>query len=185
MDEDDFDPANLIRVGTVKTVDLAEALCVVTVGDIETPPLPWMEARMGKTRIWSPPSVGEQVLLICADGELGGGIILRGIPCDAFPAAGDSLEEFILFEDGARVAYDPEAHRLTAQLPAGSSIDVTADQVNIIGDLSVTGDVAIDGAATVTQTLTADDDVIGGGKSLKGHKHGGVQAGGAQTGAPV
>lgn len=185
MDEDDFDPANLIRIGTVKTVDLAEALCVVTVGDIESPPVPWMEARMGKTRIWSPPSIGEQILLICADGELGGGVVLRGIPSDAFPPAASTLEELILFEDGARIAYDPEAHKLTAHLPAGSTIDVTADQVNITGNVAITGDIAIDGQATVTGKLTADDDVIGGGKSLKSHKHGGVQAGGAQTGAPV
>ena len=29
------------------------------------------------------------------------------------------------------------------------------------------------------------DAISGGGKSLKNHKHGGVQAGGAQTGTPV
>ncbi len=178
-DEDEFDPASLIRVGTVKSVDLTAATCIVEVGDIETPPLQWIETRMGATRIWSPPSEGEQVLLICADGELGGGLVLRGIPCDAFPAAGSALEEIILFSDGARIAYDPEAHKLTASLPGGSTVDITADQVNIIGDVSITGD------ATVTGKVTANDDVIGGGKSLKNHKHGGVQAGGAQTGTPV
>ena len=47
------------------------------------------------------------------------------------------------------------------------------------GGTSWTGDIDVEGK------LTASDDVVGGGKSLKGHKHGGVQAGGAQTGAPV
>lgn len=184
-DEDEFDPASLIRIGTVKSVDLGEATCIVEVGDIETPPLAWIESRIGDTRIWSPPSEGEQVLLICTDGELGNGLVLRGIPSDAFPPAGNSLEEVMLFADGARIAYDPEAHKLTAQLPGGSTVDITADQVNIIGNVSITGDVAIDGETTVTGTVTANEDVIGGGKSLKNHKHGGVQAGGAQTGAPV
>ncbi|WP_010336770.1 MULTISPECIES: hypothetical protein [Sphingobium] len=38
---------------------------------------------------------------------------------------------------------------------------------------------------SITGTATAADDVIGGGKSLKGHKHGNVQAGTSQTGAPI
>lgn len=37
----------------------------------------------------------------------------------------------------------------------------------------------------VDKTLTATTDVVGGGKSLKLHKHGGVSTGGAQTTAPV
>ena len=178
-DEEDFNPSELIQIGTVKSVDLVAARCVVEVGETETPPLPWMEGRMGETRIWSPPSEGEQVLLICMDGELGGGIVLRGIPSDDFAPAGSTVEEAIVFKDGARIAYDPDAHKLTAHLPGGSTIDVTADTVNIIGN------VAVDGEVTVTGTVTAEEDVIGGGKSLKSHKHGGVQAGGAQTGAPV
>ncbi len=184
-DEADFDPSELIQIGTVQSVDFAAARCIVAVGDTETPPLPWMESRMGETRIWSPPSEGEQVLLICMDGELAGGVVLRGIPSDAFPPAGDSAEEVLLFKDGARIAYDADAHRLTAQLPAGSAIEVTADTVTINGDVTIAGDVSIDGAATVTRTLTADDDVVGGGKSLKGHTHGGVQAGAAQSGPPA
>lgn len=178
-DEEDFNPSELIQIGTVKSVDLAAARCVVEVGETETPPLPWMEGRMGETRIWSPPSEGEQVLLICMDGELGGGIVVRGIPSDSFAPAGDSAEEIIIFKDGARMAYDAEAHKLTAQLPAGSTIDVTADTVNI------TGNVAIDGEVTVTGKVTSDDDVIGGGKSLKSHKHGGVVVGSGQSGPPI
>ncbi len=178
-DEDDFDPSGLIQIGTVKSVDLAAARCIVETGDVETPPLRWIEGRMGATRIWSPPSAGEQVLLICMDGELGGGLVLRGIPSDAFAPAGDSTEELIEFADGARIAYDPEAHRLTALLPGGSTADITADQVKI------TGNVAIDGDVTVSGKLTAEDDVIGGGKSLKSHKHSAVQAGGGQSGPPA
>lgn len=178
-DEADFDPSELIQIGTVQSVDLPAARCIVAVGDTESPPLAWIESRMGDTRIWSPPSVGEQVLLICMDGELGGGIVLRGIPSDAFAPAGSTTEEAMLFKDGARLSYDPEAHKLTARLPGGSTIDVTADTV------AIKGKVAIDGDVTVTGKLTADDDVIGGGKSLKDHKHGGVQAGAAQSGPPV
>lgn len=40
-------------------------------------------------------------------------------------------------------------------------------------------------AVTVAGTLNATTDVIGGGISLKGHRHSGVQAGPANTGFPV
>lgn len=40
------------------------------------------------------------------------------------------------------------------------------------------------GNVTVAGTLTATTDVIGGGKSLKTHSHGGVTPGGGNTGAP-
>lgn len=44
-------------------------------------------------------------------------------------------------------------------------------------DLRVEGDVQIDGDVHVDKTLTADADVVGGGKSLKGHTHTGVHGG--------
>lgn len=50
---------------------------------------------------------------------------------------------------------------------------------------SATGNVAITGDASTTGTITGNTEVIGGGKSLKDHKHGGVTAGGAQSGRPI
>lgn len=54
-----------------------------------------------------------------------------------------------------------------------ASVSVTAPTVTITGDLNVTG------------TITGTVDVVGGGKSLKTHVHGGVAFGGSNTGAPV
>lgn len=190
-----LDPATLIRVGTIASIDLAAARCTLRIGDpdeeeIETPPLPWLAGRAGATRIWSPPSVGEQAMLWCPEGEIAGGIVLTGLPCDAFPPAGDSVEEHILFADGATLSYDPQGHILTATLPAGATANIACDQINITGavsitgPLSVTGDVTIDGDLDLSGTATADTDVVGGGKSLKGHKHTGVTAGGGVSGAP-
>lgn len=178
-----LDPAAMIRIATVASVDLAAARITVIYGDpdgeeVESPPLRWCFMASGDTRIWCPPSVGEQGILLSPEGDIAGAIFLPGITRDDFPPAGSTLEHVIIFADGARIAYDPEAHVLTAQLPAGSTADITADQVNI------TGNVAIDGDVTVTGTLTADTDVVGSGKSLKGHKHLGVTAGGGVSGVP-
>lgn len=178
-----FDPSALIRFGVVASVDLAAALCTMTIGDpdedpVDTPPLRWLCTRAGDTRAWSPPTVGEQGLILCPEGELAAGIVLLGIVQTSFPAAGDSLVERLVFVDGAVLQYDPEGHELRAALPAGSIVHITADQVNIVGNVSIDGDL------TITGTATADTDVIGGGKSLKSHKHTGVQAGGAVSGEP-
>jgi phage baseplate assembly protein gpV len=71
--------------------------------------------------------------------------------------AGDTLAELVEYEDGARIGYDPVTHALTALLPEGATATLEAP-----GGLTIRGDVLIEG------TLTARNDVIGGGKSLKG-----------------
>lgn len=168
------DADGLIRLGAIVSVDLAAARCIVRIDDeAETPPLRWIESAMGATRTWSPPSAGEQVVVLCPAGEIAAGIVLRGLPSTAKPAPGNSLRELIEFSDGAAIAYDPVAHKLDAILPAGGTVALVAD-----GGIAITGDIALTGK------LTASDDVLAGGISLKNHTHGGVQAGASQTGAP-
>lgn len=58
------------------------------------------------------------------------------------------------------------------------NIVTSAAQWNHSGPVNITGDVG------VTGTVTASTDVIGGGKSLKTHTHGGVLTGGGTTGPP-
>jgi phage baseplate assembly protein V len=59
-------------------------------------------------------------------------------------------------------------------------LNPTTHNVTIVSPLTT-----INGNVQVNGTLTASVDVIGGGKSLKTHKHGGVTVGGGQTGVPV
>jgi len=169
------DPDQLLRFGVVASVDLGAARCTVTLDQgVTTPPLRWLESRMGATRVWSPPSVGEQVMLLCPAGEIGGGVVLRGLPSDAIPPAGDSSRELIRFADGAVFAYDPEGHALAFTLPAGATTNIISD-----GGLAITGDI------TLTGTLTASADVLADGVSLKNHRHTAVQPGSGSSGAPA
>lgn len=178
-----LDPQKLIgdtlRLGTIDTVDLAQATCRVRVGDIVTGDIPWFAARAGATRTWSPPSIGEQVLLICPEGDEEAGLALPGIFSDANPAPSTKDLHLVLFKDGALISYDPASHELVARLPAGGKL-----LVNAPAGVSIVGPVSIDGALTCTKTITADQDVIGGGKSLKDHVHTKVQAGAAVSGPP-
>lgn len=185
------DLASMVRIGSVIDVDLAEARCVVRFGDPddpepgETPPIRWLAPRAGLTRIWSPPSIGEQVLLIAPDGQLGAAVAVMGIVQDAFPPLGNSETEQIEFADGARIEYDPALHALKAVLPAGGTAQLDAPGgITLRGPVAIEGDVSITGAATVSQTLTAAADVIADGVSLKSHVHSGVSSGTAKTAPP-
>ncbi len=51
--------------------------------------------------------------------------------------------------------------------------------------VEIAGNVTVGGNVTVAGTVVATGNVSGAGKSLAGHVHGGVTAGGANTGVPV
>lgn len=162
MDEDDLPDllGDLLRFGTVETVDLAAATATVACGEVVSPPLHWLQFA-GEFRLWSPPSKGEQVLLLCPEGDIAGGVILRGLNSTSFPAPASGA--------------NPQLHGKD-----GLIITLTSDGIQI----TAPGGVAIDGNLNVTGLIAAGEDVVGGGISLKSHTHGGVQAGTAQTGAP-
>ncbi|HEY5804864.1 MAG TPA: phage baseplate assembly protein V [Lysobacter sp.] len=184
--------SSVIRFGTVAELDLAAARCRVDTGEIRTDFVPWFVPRAGTCIEWSAPVIGEQVMLISPGGDTHGAVALRGIYSDAFPAPDSSETRHLSrFADGAVIEYDHAAHELKAALPSGGKAEITADGGVIInGPLTVNGTAEINGHAQVnddldiTGTATAEIDVIGGSKSLKGHKHLGVIAGGAVSGPP-
>lgn len=188
------DLGELLRIGTVTEVDLAQARCRVRYGDPDdesggavTPWVRWLTPRAGQTRVWSPPSVGEQVLLFAPDGQIGAAIALPGIVSDNFPPLGSDATEMIEWADGAQISYDPVGHILEAVLPAGGEALIQSPgglTVEAAGGIVLRGDVTIEGGVTIEGTMDASGDVTGGGVSLSSHTHGGVQPGSGSSGAP-
>ena len=182
------DADKLIRFGTIASVDLGAGTCTVTLdgeADVVTPPVSWLERRMGATKTWSPPSEGEQGILLCPAGEIAAGIFLPGVRSNANPMPGTSETELVQFSDGTEVSYDPQAHALAVVLSDGGTLAVTAPGGGTFtGDLAITGNLTVSGDANCAGTVTGQADVVGGGKSLKGHKHTGVSPGTAISGAP-
>lgn len=185
--------ANLIRFGTVAERDLSRALVRVRSGGLLSDWLPWLVPHAGAGRTdWSPPALGEQVLVLCVEGDATAGVVLRALYSDdvAPPANAGDVHRSV-YTDGAVVEYDAAAHALTATLPAGATATLTAD-----GGITLNGPVTINGTCDISETLTvaadidssgtltASTDVVGGGISLKGHKHSGVQTGSGVTGGP-
>lgn len=177
---------NMLQLGTIESVDLDEATCRVRVGDNLTGDIPFAAARAGElVRIWAPPSVGEQIKLLCPEGDTEAALAGASFFCDAHPAPSNKPLLLIQFKDGTQLSYDPEAHALRIEIAAGGTAEVTAPGgLTITADVTIAGDVAVTGKIAATGQVTSDDDVIGGGKSLKGHKHTGVTAGGGISGAP-
>lgn len=165
---------NLIRFGTVAEVDHGIARCRITAGELTSDWVPWLVPRAGSTIEWSAPSVGEQGVLLCPDGDTFGAVFLRGLYSDNIPApSADATAHLLRFADGTQIEYNTASHALTAQLCSGGTATLTAD-----GGVTINGDVQLNGK------LTATDDVVASGISLKTHTHGEVASGTSSTGAP-
>lgn len=163
--------------GTILSVEGFK--CRVRSGNLDTDAVHWVAHRAGTTRRWSPPTAGEQVLLLCPGGDTHGAVALLGLYSDDNAAPSTSPDEDVTeYPDGTRIVYDHAAKKLTATLAEGGEVEIFAKKVKI------TGDVEVDGKIDCTKTVTATQDVVGGGKSLKTHPHTGVQTGTGTSGPP-
>lgn len=197
---------NLIRFGTIKTVNPSKPIPLVTVDldDIVTPEIRFFNARSGDDSTWDPPSLDEEVMVISPCGEIGPtSVVFYGLYNNEHPAPSDDLNKKIrVFADGCIIAYDVSAHQLSAILPSGGKAIVTADggitvngDTTINGNLQVNGSTAMTGNNTVggsqlvrgsshsTGAFSTEADVKAGSISLKEHKHPGDSGG--TTGGPT
>ncbi|MCP8892995.1 phage baseplate assembly protein V [Sphingomonas faeni] len=171
---------DLAREGVVVSVDHAAGTARVAFADeLTTGDIPWLASRAGSTRTWSPPAIGEQVMVLAPEADTARGVIIGSLSSDAHPHPANDASSVAEYEDGARIGYDPATHALTAILPGGATVRIDA-----AGGLSFKGNLTVDGDIKSTGTITAETDVVGAGKSLKDHMHLGVQPGGGLSGKP-
>lgn len=179
---------HLARYGTIAEVDHARARCRVSIGDLLTTWVPWLALRAGATRHWSPPTVGEQCLLLSPGGEPAAGLALVGIYSDASPAPSTSESVHTThFPDGGILVYDHAGHSLVALLPDDSSIEVSATRATLnVDQLTVNARATTwNGPVQLNGHMDATGDVTAGGVSLMHHVHGGVDRGNSKTDAPA
>lgn len=162
---------NLIRLGQIEEIDLSGKCCRVRTGQLLTNWLPWITQRAGTTRTWSPPTIGEQVMVFSPSGEPGAGIVLTGLFSTANPAPSESEDEHITdYPDGARISYNHVTHALSATGIQTALVQASAQVTIDCPDVKFTGDITVDGDAVI------------GGISFLGHGHPDPQ--GDNTGAP-
>lgn len=184
-DDNDRKIGALVRPGRVESVDDA-GRAVVSFGEERTPPVDWVMST-GEVSIWIRPTVGQQVLVACPDGDVEQSAIIGGLQTDAMPALKLGAKVAIKFKDGALITYDPEAKHLNFDLP-GTAVVTAPNGAKIDADVEITKDVKIGGKLDVAgeiktpSTVTADTDVVTGVIRLKTHKH---PTGSPLVGVPV
>lgn len=146
---------DLIRLGRVVEVEGKSAR--VRVGDVETDWIRWPAARAGRLKVWSPPSLDEQVLVFTPEGDIERAVIGPSFFSNLHPAPEEDGSDFIEFEDGGRLAYHPATKTLAVALAAGAALTITAPAgVSIEGDLQVSGDVVAAGVSLTQHVHTGD-----------------------------
>lgn len=104
---------NLLRIGTIQSVDHAAQRVRVQSGRLTTQWLRWVEARAGDTTTWNPPTLGEQCLILSPSGAVENGIVLVGIPSAVIDTPSHSPDKHVIkFPDGAVFSYDHAASHL-------------------------------------------------------------------------
>lgn len=189
----------VVRTGTVAEIRHGKPSRVrIRSGGLNTDWLPWAERRAGATRTWSPPTIGEQVLLFCPSGDLRNGIVLCGIPSDANDTPSHSPDETVtLYPDGASTSYNHASGALTVNgvrqviIEAATSVLVQCPNTTFDGDVVVHGLLTfqngISGQAGVNGNAIQGDITHSGGRLssngvvLDDHGHGGVRRGGDWT----
>jgi len=200
---------NLVRPGTIAAVDHDAARCRVQAGGLLTTWLPWLTLRAGNTRSWTPPTAGEQVLLLCPSGELAAGLVLCGIYTTAHPQPSNSADEHVTeYPDGARITYNHATSALsatgikTALVEASEHVTVDCPESTITGNVLIKGTLIVEKLLTYLSGMTGYGGSAGGrtritddfiheqgnlssnGIVLHTHTHTGVQPGSGSTGQP-
>lgn len=179
---------NVIRIGVVTEIDEDTWRVRVASGELDTNWLRWNAQRAGAFSIWMPPSIGEQVWLVCIGGNPETAIIGGSLYSNEHPAPGSSSNEMVITApDGAKFRYDADAGALevsgikTAKVSAEVKIILDSPVVECTEllktkNLDVTeggdmrGDITHSGGAFISNGVQVDD-----------HDHGAVQRGGDWT----
>lgn len=198
---------NLIRLGTIAEVNHGARRCRVQTGELLTQWLPWFERRAGDVTTWSPPSIGEQCMIISPSGDISSGIVFVGLPSDLIDTPShDPAVEKTQYPDGAVIEYNHSTHHLTVSGIATALVQASGQVVVDCPDAVFTGKVTVQGLLTYQNglagqagengsqvsgnfnhqgTFSNTGEMSSNGIIVDQHHHTGVQAGGAETGGPV
>lgn len=185
---------NLARPGTIARVDVKRARVRVQCGGLLCDWLPWFSLRAGQVRHWSPPSAGEQCMLIAPGGDLANAVVLVGYFSDAIPADDDRDHTHATrHPDGTLEEYDHQAHRDLLKCVG----DIVREALGSISH-KAEGPILLESSESITLRVggtslvltdsgaTVDPDIVGGGRiSLVKHVHELVKKGLDQSGTPA
>jgi phage baseplate assembly protein V len=147
---------NLVRIGQVFAIDTERARLRVRDGaGFESAWLPWGVARAGEDITWRPYSVGEQVVIVCPNGDPAQAIVL----CSLYSNAGQNPKHGLdktthAFSDGGFFQYDTATGTLTIHC---SKIKINAD-IEVNGQIESTGDQIAGGISQINHVHIEQGD---------------------------
>lgn len=181
--------AGLVKPCYVVALDLAAVppVCRVSDGEWVSAWVRWHSLAAGKARHWRVPSMNEQGALISTSGDVSQGTFVPGLYGNAGPAPDtrDHVERW-LFDDGGSLTYDWQAKRYSIVLPSGSvdievgssavtvtdnAVVVTSGAIALDGDVTIFGDVLINGALRVTADILGGGSIIDTAGNTSNHQH--------------
>ena len=150
---------NILKQGTVVQLDEINARVQVEVDDeLTTDWLPWFSGKAGKTSEWSPPEIGEQVMILSPSGELAQGWVMRGTYKDdaPHPFGATKTQHITLFEDGSKTIYDLATKTMTV-ICVGDVVVQAAGNINLtaVGQINLTAGTQLNLAAANINIVAA------------------------------
>lgn len=116
-------------IGVINQVDLTQIppAATVDVDDLTTDWLPMCFGRAGANTDWAPYEQGEQVLVISPYGDPSQGVIVCALNQANYPPPSQSADLWAkAFKDGAVISYDRSQQTLSASLPSGGALKISA-----------------------------------------------------------
>lgn len=122
----------LIRLGSVSEVDYEKALARVNFGQLKTWWVPWLTAKAGADRVWNPPQVGEQVVVISPHGDFKQSIIIGALYKAAYSANGDSLETKVSqYADGSVITANTDDSEYSFSINGDGKFTLTVGSAKV------------------------------------------------------
>lgn len=179
---------NVIRVGVVTEIDEDAWRVRVASGELDCTWLRWNAQRAGEFNIWVPPSIGEQVWLVCIGGNPETAIIGGSLYSNDHPAPGSSSKEMVITApDGARFRYDADAGALevsgikTARVSAEVKITLDSPIVECTELLKTKSLDVSEGGEMHGDITHSGGAFTSNGVQVDNHNHGAVERGSSWT----
>ncbi|HGH3389926.1 TPA: phage baseplate assembly protein V [Citrobacter freundii] len=159
--------ADMVRRGVVEEVIPGSPVMVrVDIGDVLSPPLPWIQVQSGHhMQVSNPPAPGDAVTVISEAGDLRNGRVYPGANIDAIPVPqGTENEHVIRFDTGTEIRYDRKKNALAITLAEGGTYKITGrgtldGPVKITDTLTVQGKTQINANVNVKGNIGASEDI--------------------------
>lgn len=160
---------NMVLIGRVVASDPEKARVKVKAGALQTGWLPWCSLA-GVQRNWRLPQVGEQVVVICPNGEPERGLIVASLFSGDFPAPSSNPDRIkTVFADGSEATIDLSTGAMQVdcagdlKVTVAGALTIKASALVLDGPVDVQGALNVMGETTLQATTVAGTALVPGG----------------------